>query len=333
MLLLVAETLKQNQPIDAGPMVSVIITAYNAAPFIREALDSVLRQTFTNFEIIVVNDGSPDTADLEAALEPYLNRIVYLRQENQGTAAARNTGIRAARGHFISLLDGDDLWEPEYLEVQLALMETDPKPAVLYSNAVHFGVGDAVGRKFMDVCPSRGDVTFKSLLTEECTVLVSVMARPEAIISAGMFDEDRAIMGADDFDLWLRIAKQGNHIAYHRRSLVRRRLWNGQLSSHLIFFHQSISHVLEKVEQHMTLTAEERHIVKQRQQHYRAMLDLFRGKEALLNGDIKEADSYLTRANRFLKRPKISLLLLVLRLAPTLLYAFGIRKLLISRSK
>ena len=333
MLLLVAEIPKQNQPFDDGPMVSVIITAYNASPFIREAIDSVLRQTFTNFEIIVVNDGSPDTAELEAALEPYLNRVVYLKQENQGTAAARNTGIRAARGHFISLLDGDDLWEPEYLEVQLALMETDPKPAVVYSNAVHFGDGDGVGRTFMDMCPSEGDVTFQSLLTEQCNVMVSVVARPEAIISAGMFDEDRAIMGADDFDLWLRIAKQGNRIAYHRRSLVRRRLWNGQLSSHLIFFHQSISRVLEKVEQHMTLTTQERHIVKERQQHYRAMLDLLRGKEALLNEDTKEAYSYLTRANRFLKRPKISLTLLLLRLAPTLLYAFGIRKLLMSRSK
>jgi hypothetical protein len=212
-------------------------------------------------------------------------------------------------------------------------MEKDPKPAVVYSNAVHFGVGDAVGLTFMDVCPSQGDVTFESLLTEQCTVMVSVMARPEAIISAGMFDEDRAIMGADDFDLWLRIAKQGNRIAYHRRSLVRRRLWKGQLSSHLVFFHQSISRVLEKVEQQMTLTTHERNIVKERQRYYGAMLDLIRGKEALLKEDTKEAYSYLTRANRFLKRPTISLALLMLRLAPTLLYAFGIRKLLMSKSK
>jgi glycosyltransferase involved in cell wall biosynthesis len=332
-LLVVTEILKQNESFGDGPTVSVIITAYNAAPFISEALDSVLRQTFTNFEIIVVNDGSPDTAALEAALAPYLSRIVYLKQKNQGTGAARNTGIRAARAQFISLLDGDDLWEPEYLEAQLALLEKEPKPAVVYCDAVHFGVGDTVGRTFMDVCPSEGEVTFESLLTAQCTVLVSVMARVEAVISAGMFDEDRAIMGSDDFDLWLRIAKQGNRIVYQRRPLVRRRLWRGQLSSHLIFFFGSIIHVLEKVERDKTLTAHEKHLVKERQQHYRAMLELIKGKEALLKEDTKEAYVCLMKANQCLKRPKISLVLLALRLAPTLLYAFGIRKLVMSRSK
>jgi glycosyltransferase involved in cell wall biosynthesis len=327
------EILKEKQSFGDGPTVSVIITAYNAAPFISEALDSVLRQTFTNFEIIVVNDGSPDTADLEAALAPYVNRIVYLKQNNQGTAAARNAGIRAARGQFISLLDGDDLWEPEYLEVQLALLEKEPKPAVVYPNAVHFGLGGIVGRTFMDVCPSEGEVTFESLLTQQCTVFVSVTARLEAITSAGMFDEDRAVMGADDFDLWLRIARQGNRIAYHKRPLVQHRLWKGQLSSHVISFFESIHRVLEKVERDMTLTIRERHIVKERQRYYRAMLDLFKGKEALLEGDTEQAYSYLTTANRVLKRPKISLALFLLHLAPGLLYALGIRKLLVSRSK
>src|ERR1022692_2860927 len=84
-----------------APLVSVIIPAYRAAETIADTLDSVLAKTFKDYEIIVVNDGSPDSEDLEKALEPYRERIIYLRQENQGPGGARNTGIRTARGQYI----------------------------------------------------------------------------------------------------------------------------------------------------------------------------------------------------------------------------------------
>src|SRR5262249_33833638 len=80
-----------------NPMVSVIIPAYNAAPFITETLASVFAQTFKHFEVILINDGSPDTEDLEQAIRPYQDRIVYLKQVNLGPSAARNAGIRRAR--------------------------------------------------------------------------------------------------------------------------------------------------------------------------------------------------------------------------------------------
>src|SRR5258708_17999800 len=91
-----------------GPMVSVIRPAYNVAPFIGEALDSVLAQTFTDYEIIVINDGSPDSEKLEHVLEPYWRGIIYLKQENRGAGAARNAGLKAARGKFVAFLDADD---------------------------------------------------------------------------------------------------------------------------------------------------------------------------------------------------------------------------------
>lgn len=324
------EVLRQNQT-NGAPKVSVVITAYNAAPFISEAVDSVLQQTFTDFEIIVVNDGSPDTRKLEEVLAFYSNRIVYVKQPNKGTGAARNTGIRQARGEFIALLDGDDLWEPEYLQVQLGIIEQNSNIAVVYSNALHFGEGHSVGRTFMDVCPSEGEVTFESLLVEQCNVMVSVTARRAAIVAAGMFDEDKAMMGADDFDLWLRIAKQGSQIVYHRRPLVRRRFWKGQLSSQLVLFHASIIRVLDKVEK-MPLTADQNKLLKQRQLHYRAMLSLFEGKEALFQGDTKKAFHYLTDANVFLKSWKVSCAILLLRVAPWLFYTTRIRNLLASRN-
>ncbi len=90
---LVNEGTSDNQPAD---LVSVIIPAYNAAPYIKDTLDSVFAQTYRSFQIIVVNDGSPDTEALEDLLLPYRDRIVYIKQENRGLSGARNTGLRAA---------------------------------------------------------------------------------------------------------------------------------------------------------------------------------------------------------------------------------------------
>ena len=104
-----------------APIVSIVMPVYNAASYIGETLDSVFQQTFTDYEVIVINDGSPDTVKLEQALEPYIGRIRYIKQENLGAGAARNEGLRAAQGEFIAFLDADDLWLPNYLEEQLSL--------------------------------------------------------------------------------------------------------------------------------------------------------------------------------------------------------------------
>src|SRR4051812_21258868 len=102
---------------EQSPAVSIIMPAYRAAAYIAAALDSVFAQTFKSYEVIVVNDGSPDTEELERVLEPYRDRIVYIKQENKGVSAARNAAIRVSRAPFIAQLDPDDLWEPEYLAV------------------------------------------------------------------------------------------------------------------------------------------------------------------------------------------------------------------------
>src|SRR5882762_7560487 len=111
-------------PLERGapPRVSIIIPAYNVAPFIRETLASVFAQTFTDFEVIIINDGSPDSEEFELAIKPYRERIRYLKQENRGASAARNAGLRAAGGELIAFLDADDLWSPNYLAEQLKFM-------------------------------------------------------------------------------------------------------------------------------------------------------------------------------------------------------------------
>src|SRR5687768_16945399 len=95
----------------SAPAVSVIIPAYNTAKYIGATIASIVAQTYTNYEIIVVNDGSPDTPAIEAALAPFRDRIIYLVQENRGIAVARNRAIRIARGRYVALLDSDDAWE------------------------------------------------------------------------------------------------------------------------------------------------------------------------------------------------------------------------------
>src|SRR4051812_28594915 len=105
-------------PAEDTPLVSVVIPAYNVGDFIAQALDSVLAQTYRHFEILVVNDGSPDTPVIEAALAPYRDRITYIAQENAGPSAARNAGIERGRGELIAFLDGDDIWLPTCLAEQ-----------------------------------------------------------------------------------------------------------------------------------------------------------------------------------------------------------------------
>src|SRR5215471_21358067 len=100
---------------DRRPAVSVIIPAYRASRDIADALASVFSQTFTDFEVLVVDDGSPDAAELETAIAPFRDRIRFLVQSNSGAGAARNTAIRASTGRMLAFLDADDRWMPDFL--------------------------------------------------------------------------------------------------------------------------------------------------------------------------------------------------------------------------
>jgi len=155
----------QRQEVDRSraPTVSVIIPAYKVAPFIKETLDSVFAQTFTDHEVIVINDGSPDTLELERALEPYRNRIRYLKQDNQGAGAARNAGLRAGRGRFVAFLDGDDAYLPTFLSEQMQLLQGGGEYDLVYADATNFGDPGSAGSN-MDFNPSTGEVTAESLI-------------------------------------------------------------------------------------------------------------------------------------------------------------------------
>jgi glycosyltransferase involved in cell wall biosynthesis len=261
------------------PEVSVIIPAYDTAPYIGDAVESVFRQTFGNHEVIVVNDGSPDTEEMEEVLRPYLDRIVYIRQENQGVSAARNAAIRVARAPMIAMLDSDDIWEPEYLATQMTVLEQDRTIDLIYPNAVYFGDCEEAGREFMELCPSEGEVTLKSLVRKRCNVMSSVTARREILLKAGLFDE--ALRSSVDFDLWLRVLLQGGRITYHRRPIVWYRRRKRNLTSDMVEHLPQVLRVVDKMLAHHAITAGQEEELRRARRRCSAAL---RGRDRLAKG-------------------------------------------------
>ena len=200
------------QPGDAGrartyhtdaPTVSVVIPTYNRAHVVHRAIDSVLGQTFADFELIVVDDGSTDGT--EAVLSTYTDpRIRYLVQlVNRGVSAARNRGIKEARGEFVAFLDSDDEWFPEKLERQVNRFRRAPDNVGL----VYCGV-ETVGRPtgpWIYEPAHRGDIYNKLLERNVIHTGSGAMIRRSVVCAAGYFDED--IPAIEDYDYWLRIAR------------------------------------------------------------------------------------------------------------------------------
>lgn len=302
--------------------VSVIVPAYRAAQWIGQALDSVLAQSFSDYEIIVVNDGSPDTHELEKVLAPYRDRLLYLSQEKQGPSRARNTGIRAARGRYIALLDADDVWETGHLAAQVAVLEGDPSIDVIYADARIFGDVPEAGRTVMDFWPSEGEVTFERLVTRQCTVHLCVtVARRDALLRAGLFDPE--LRRAEDFDLWLRILKQGGRITYQRRILGRYRRHPGSLSSNDAAMSEGVLQVLDKAAGYPDITPAQRQAIECQRAVERARLELHKGKTAFAEGDAESAAAHLSKANAHFHSTKLALVVLLLRFAPSFLQALA----------
>jgi glycosyltransferase involved in cell wall biosynthesis len=306
---------------DRAPLVSVIIPAYNVAPFIGETLATVFAQTFKDYEVIIVNDGSPDTEEFERVLQPYLARIVYLQQDNRGASAARNAGVRAARGELIAFLDADDLWSPNYLAEQVRFIDQRGCDLAC-ADAMIFGVSVDAGRSYMDSlmgdAPPAGQVTFLELVNADRSLITSgIVVRRELVLEVGLFDE--ALRNAQDLDLWLRLARHGARLAYQRRVLLEYRARAGSLSGDAINSHRRELRVFDKIEQSYDLTAAERAEVVPVIRKRRALLHYELGKLFLLPGDFVSARESFAQANSFWRSWKTLGALWFARLAPRLM--------------
>ena len=308
-----------------SPTVTVVIPSYNNARYIGQTLDSIAAQTFSDYEVIVVNDGSKDREELEQVLNSHALPVIYISQENKGVSAARNAAIRIARGEFYAQLDADDQWRPNYLEVQLGILRENPDVALVYPNARIIGDDAPVELEFMKVSPSEGDVTFESLVRQQVTVLTCVTARMSAIRDAGMFDE--SLRRCEDFDLWLRIVKRGGKIVYHRRILALYRRHQGSLSSDRVWMLRHLLAVFEKWAGTSDLTPAELAVVNEQIVTNRSELRLHEGKRALSAGGASVALVCFQKANQDMHRPKLALVIFLLRHVPRLVvWTFAARQ-------
>ncbi len=297
--------------------VSVVIPAYRVTAYVGQAIDSVLAQTFRDFEILVVNDACPDTEALEIALAPYLTKIRYLKHaRNAGPSAARNTGIREARGEFVAFLDGDDLYEPEYLAVQIEQFREHPEADMIYGSALIFGDDPCEGSPIEDFCPSNEPVSTSSLLRGTVTVLLMSVIRRDMLVRAGLFDE--SIRKCEDFDLWLRITKLGGRILHHDRPIARYRVRGDSASADAVEMFGFLMLVGEKLEREWKLTSDEAKALADARLRWTAECDLELAKRAFRDGRLQEAAERFRSANQFLKRPKLSAAELALRWTPGL---------------
>lgn len=189
--------------------VTAAIPTHNRGALVVEAVESVLAQTYRDFELVVIDNGSTD--DTSERLQPYLDRIRYVRQDNRGRAGSRNRALAEARGEYIAFLDSDDLWLPDRLERQVPVLEGSPEVALVHG---HVEVIDAAGqlleqetadhRKLWSSA-NRAPATYEGY-AEECRCFTStVLVRRRVLEELGGYDEE---VGLEDLDLYLRIARR-----------------------------------------------------------------------------------------------------------------------------
>jgi glycosyltransferase involved in cell wall biosynthesis len=208
------------------PAVSVVVATYNYGRYLAGALESALGQTFSDLEVLVVDDGSTDDTARVAARFMGDPRVSYVRTEHVGQPAAKNTGIRRARAPLVAFLDADDLWMPDKLERQLPLFESAARPAVVFSERIQI---DPEGRPLVSPQPPfpRGRV-LREMFLDNFICFSSVVVRRDVFESVGVFDESLAL--AIDYDLWLRAATRYS-FDYVAAPLVKYRVGHPNLSS------------------------------------------------------------------------------------------------------
>jgi len=207
------------------PAVTIIIPTFNREQFLKEAVDSVLSQTYDDFELIVVDDGSTDKT--KKMLQDYGQRLTYIFQENRGVGTARNRGIAEAKGELISFLDSDDLWKRDKLSIQTDLMKSQKGVMISFTDEIWI-------RKGVRVNPMKKHQKHSGRIYEKCLPLCiispsSVMIRRELFDTVGLFDETLSV--CEDYDLWLRISSRYPVFFIDKKLIVKRGGHPDQLSN------------------------------------------------------------------------------------------------------
>jgi glycosyltransferase involved in cell wall biosynthesis len=304
---------------EPGITVSVIVPCYNTAHFVGETLDSVLDQKFSgSVEIIVINDGSPDTLILRQVLAPYRDSIRYIEQENRGLAGARNAGIRAAHGRYIAFLDSDDAWLPNYLEVMVRTLEENPKAAAAFPDVVVFGGSSEDGRVLRVPGAQQDPITFESLVVGRSWINAGATVRREILIGYGMFDS--SFRQVEDFELWVRMLHGGEQIIYVPEVLTRYRRWDGSLSSNHRKMFATQLRVLRKTRSKLKLSPAQAAAVQERLSAVQMLARWEEGRMAFRQRNFFMARSAFTAAHAIRPSLKLRIVIALLGFAPRALW-------------
>jgi glycosyltransferase involved in cell wall biosynthesis len=308
-----------------APTVSVIIPAYNVAPYIGETLDSLLAQSFTDYEVLLINDGSTDQTEqvVLSYRAKFGDRLTYECQSNRGIAGARNAGLFRARGRYIALLDSDDLWLPDHLAKMVALIESDPTFDLVFPNAWFWGSPNFSGREFQSVFPARAPVTFEKVLKRECYIFGLVLFKRGLLDTVGGFDEE--LGASEDLDLWLRMLRHGCRFGFTREPLVKYRWRVDSLSNNSEQLLRNLGKVYQKWLNDPATTPAQRALIETQLCEAEALRNwsLYRAK--LQARQFDEAAEHLALANAHYRRLKLTLVQWGLRIAPGLVAKLAAR--------
>lgn len=224
-------------------MVSVIMPTFNRSDLISHAINSVLRQVYKNWELIIVDDGSSDnTKDVVRSFSEKDSRIRYFYQNNQGQSVARNSGIEQSRGEFIAFLDSDNEWESNRLLLGVNELVKNPNVALCYGNAISIDInGNELHRRNMRRCSG---LIFPKLLVDNFISMNSVLVRKSVLNSSRPFNEKNRL--DEDYELWLNMSVN-NQFFFVNQYIVRYRIEGERISNNYMRRLDANLHTVQKV--------------------------------------------------------------------------------------
>ena len=299
------------------PLVSVIMPAYNVEPYVGDAIRSALAQTFTDFELIVVDDGSKDgTANMVRQLARQDRRITLVQQTNCGLAGARNSAMRAARGEYFALLDSDDLWDPDFLTAQMGMFAGSPDIAIVTANARNMG-GPFDGKPARPWPDKRPQPDLAGILRDEEAVFIMSVFRRSVYEAIGGFDE--RMRSNEDYDYWLRAAAAGFRFVRNDSPLGDYRRRDDSLSANDVRMLTGLLFVYRKTRSALTGRPRELAILDQQVARFETELLAAEARAAIDAGNRRAAAEHLSALRS--RRPglRIAVAALVARVLPPLL--------------
>lgn len=227
------------------PEFSVIIPVYNAANTLEETLRSVENQTYGDFEVILVNDGSADESKSIIAKWQEQNSLSVrvINQENQGLGASRNRGMEVAKGKWMALLDADDLWDKDKLAHLADFLNTDETAGLIYHRVMNFGMGKTSKR------PARPVREITELLTHNNPLVPSAVIIKRELALKYPFSERRDLHGAEDLHLWVRLLAAGVSFCFVKKAITFYRVSGGMssdLENHLQYVYNALEALREE---------------------------------------------------------------------------------------